>query len=167
VIGLLGTDDITRSTGELLTRIYALRAQGLSAYGFTGGYHLPSTTLTGSIRGDIVYLEPMIGVGELAISDHRSSQPTLDELLRIASEAHVAGLMAGKAGVCHLHVGDGPRGLDLVRRALQQSELPARIFHPTHVMRWLICCKQASARQAFLSAICGVQRHPWRRYRPL
>ena len=72
-------------------------------------------------------------MGELALSDHRSSQPTLEELLRVASDAHVAGLMSGKAGLLHLHLGDGPRGLDLVRRALDLSELPARTFHPTHV----------------------------------
>ncbi|TXH64977.1 MAG: beta-aspartyl-peptidase [Lysobacteraceae bacterium] len=135
VVGLLGTDDLARSPGELLASVYALREQGLSAYAWCGGYHLPPATLTGSVRGDIVYLDPVIGVGELAISDHRSSQPTYDELLRIASEAHVAGMMSLKAGVLHLHLGDGPRGLALVRRALDESELPARVFHPTHVNR--------------------------------
>jgi beta-aspartyl-dipeptidase (metallo-type) len=74
-------------------------------------------------------------VGEVAISDHRSSQPTLNELLRIAADAHVAGLMTGKAGILHLHVGDGPRGLALVREALSVSEIPARVFNPTHVNR--------------------------------
>jgi len=92
-------------------------------------------TLTGSVRGDIAFIDCLIGVGELAISDHRSSQPTLDELLRVASDAHVAGLMTGKAGIVHLHLGDGERGLDLVRRALRQSELPPRVFNPTHVNR--------------------------------
>jgi beta-aspartyl-dipeptidase (metallo-type) len=87
------------------------------------------------VRGDLVFVEALIGVGEVAISDHRSSQPTLEELLRIASECHVAGLMTGKAGIVHLHLGDGARGLDLVRRALEQSELPARVFNPTHVNR--------------------------------
>jgi beta-aspartyl-dipeptidase (metallo-type) len=87
------------------------------------------------VRGDIAFAEPLIGIGELAISDHRSSQPTLDELLRLASEAHVAGLMTGKAGIVHLHLGDGARGLELVRQALDGSELPARVFQPTHVNR--------------------------------
>ena len=77
----------------------------------------------------------MIGVGEVAISDHRSSQPTLDELLKVAADAHVAGLMTGRAGILHLHLGDGERGLELVRRALDTSELPARVFNPTHVNR--------------------------------
>jgi beta-aspartyl-dipeptidase (metallo-type) len=135
VVGLLGTDDVARGTRELLAGVHALREQGLNAWGWCGGYHLPPATLTGSVRGDLVFVEALIGVGELAISDHRSSQPTLDELLRLASEAHVAGLMTGKAGVLHLHLGDGARGLALVREALAQSELPARVFHPTHVNR--------------------------------
>ena len=76
-----------------------------------------------------------MGVGELAISDHRSSQPTLNELLKIASEAHVARLMTGKAGMLHLHLGDGERGLGLVREALSHAEIPARTYNPTHINR--------------------------------
>jgi beta-aspartyl-dipeptidase (metallo-type) len=135
VVGVLGTDDLARSPGELLASVYALREEGLSAWAWCGGYHLPPVTLTGSVRGDVVYVEPVIGVGELAISDHRSSQPTFEEFLRVAADVHVGGLMTGKAGVLHLHLGNGPRGLDLVRRALDETELPPRVFHPTHVNR--------------------------------
>ena len=135
VIGLLGTDDLTRSPQNLLSQVMGLREEGLSAWCYTGGYHIPVATLTGSVRGDIVNLEPVIGVGEVAISDHRSSQPTLDEILRLASEAHVAGLMTGKAGIVHFHLGDGKRGLELIRDSLACSEIPARVFNPTHVNR--------------------------------
>jgi beta-aspartyl-dipeptidase (metallo-type) len=135
VVGLLGTDDVARGARELLATIYALREEGLNAYGYAGGYHVPPATLTGSVRGDLVFIEALIGIGEVAISDHRSSQPTLDELLRIASECHIAGVMTGKAGILHLHLGDGARGLALVREALSKSELPARVFNPTHVNR--------------------------------
>ncbi len=134
-IGVLGTDDVTRSTAELVVTARALVAEGLSAWCHTGGYHLPPVTLTGSVRGDIVHLDRVIGVGELALSDHRSSQPTLEQLLTVAADAHVGGLMTGKAGIVHLHLGDGARGLDLVRQALATSELPARVFNPTHVNR--------------------------------
>ncbi|HEX6405820.1 MAG TPA: beta-aspartyl-peptidase [Gemmatimonadales bacterium] len=134
-IGLLGTDDTVRSTAELVATARGLIAEGLSAWCYTGGYHVPPTTLTGSVRGDIANIDLILGVGELAISDHRSSQPTLDELLRIAGDAHVGGLMTGKAGIVHLHLGDGERGLDLVRRAINESELPASVFNPTHVNR--------------------------------
>ncbi len=135
VVGLLGTDDTTRDTGQLLAATRALRAEGLSAFCYTGGYRVPPVTFTGDVRSDIVNLEPVIGVGEVAISDHRSSQPSLDELLRVASDAHVAGLMTGKAGILHLHLGDGERGLSMVREALATTELPARVFNPTHCNR--------------------------------
>ena len=143
VVGLLGTDDVVRNTAALLAQTRALREEGLSCYCYTGGYHLPLTTLTGSVSGDIVHIDPIIGVGELAISDHRSSQPTLAELLRIASQCHVAGMMTGKAGIVHLHMGDGVRGLELVRQALDQSELPARVFNPTHVNRRRVLFEEA------------------------
>ena len=135
VVGLLGTDDVARSTRDLVATVSALREEGLNAWAYTGGYHVPPTTLTGSVRADLVFIEALLGVGEVAISDHRSSQPTFDEILRLAADAHVAGLMTGKAGILHLHLGDGPRGLDLVRRALAESEIPARVFNPTHVNR--------------------------------
>ena len=135
VVGLLGTDDETRNTAALLARTRALREEGLSAWCWTGGYHVPPTTLTGSVRGDIVNIDCVIGLGEVAISDHRSSQPSFEELARLASEAHVAGLLSRKAGVVHLHLGDGPRGLSLVRRLVEETELPSRVFHPTHVNR--------------------------------
>jgi beta-aspartyl-dipeptidase (metallo-type) len=135
VVGLLGTDDETRSTAGLLARTRGLREEGLSAWCWTGGYHVPPTTLTGSVRSDIVHIDAVIGLGELAISDHRSSQPSCEELSRLASEAHVAGLLSRKAGTVHLHLGDGERGLSPVRRILTETELPPRVFHPTHVNR--------------------------------
>ncbi len=134
-IGVLGTDDAIRSPAELVTVARGLNAEGLTAYCMTGGYHLPPVTVTGSVRRDLVLIDLILGVGEVAISDHRSSQPTLDELLRVAADAHVGGLMSGKAGVLHLHVGDGERGLQPIRDALKRSEIPAPVFHPTHVNR--------------------------------
>ena len=150
VVGLLGTDDVARGPQDLLATVYGLREEGLSAFAFSGGYHVPPRTLTGSVRGDLVFIEALIGLGEVAISDHRSSQPILDELLRLAAEAHVAGLMTGKAGIVHLHLGDGPRGLELVRQALAQSELPPRVFQPTHVNR-----RKALFEEALALAVQG------------
>ena len=134
VVALLGTDDATRHPRELVTAVQGLRNEGLSAWCYTAGYHVPPITITGTVRGDIAAIDCVIGV-KCAISDHRSSQPTLDELLRVASEAHVGGAMSGKAGVLHLHVGDGARGLELIWKALEASEIPPRVFNPTHVNR--------------------------------
>ena len=149
LVGLLGTDDETRTTANLLARTRALREEGLSAWCWTGGYHVPPTTLTGSVRRDIVNIDCIIGLGELAISDHRSSQPSFDELARLASEVHVAGLLSRKAGVVHLHLGDGERGLSLVRAILDQTELPSRVFHPTHVNR----------QKALFEEACDLSQH--------
>ena len=144
-VGVLGTDDTVRTPAELVTTARGLIAEGLSAWCYTGGYHVPPATVTGSVRGDIVLIYLIVGVGELAISDHRSSQPTLDELLRVAGDAHVGGLMAGKAGIVHLHLGSGARGLELVHEALERSELPAAAFNPTHVNRGKALFAQATA----------------------
>lgn len=135
VIGVLGTDDLTRTPQSLVAWTRELGAQNLHAYCHTGGYHLPPATITGSVRSDIVWIDSIIGVGEVAVSDHRSSQPTPVELRKVAAEAHVAGLLTGKAGVLHLHVGDGTAGLEPVRAAMHGSELPARVFNPTHLNR--------------------------------
>jgi beta-aspartyl-dipeptidase (metallo-type) len=134
-VGVLGTDGTTRSVEGLVAQTLGLREEGLSAWCWTGSYELPLLTLTGSVRRDITFVDPILGVGELAISDHRSSQPTFEEIARVAADCHVAGLLSGKAGILHLHLGDGARGLELVRRALETTELPARTFHPTHVNR--------------------------------
>jgi beta-aspartyl-dipeptidase (metallo-type) len=134
-VGVLGTDDTVRTPAELVVTARGLTSEGLTCFCYTGGYHLPPATVTGSVRSDLALVDVVLGVGEIALSDHRSSQPTLDELLRVAADAHVGGLMSGKAGIAHLHLGDGGRGLELVRRALECSELPAAVFHPTHVNR--------------------------------
>ncbi len=134
-IGVLGTDDVVRTPTELVTVARGLIEEGLSAWCYTGGYHVPPVTATGSVRSDLVLIDLILGVGEVAVSDHRSSQPTLEELLRIAADAHVGGMMSGKAGIVHLHVGDGPRGLEPVRDAIDRSEIPAGVFNPTHVNR--------------------------------
>ena len=143
VVGLLGTDDTTRNTSSLIAQVYALREQGISAWCYTGGYHIPLQTLTDSVRKDIIHIEPVIGVGELAISDHRSSQPTFDEIARIVGDAHVAGIMTGKAGIVHFHLGDGDRGLDLIEQLLDKTELPPRNLNPTHCNRQIPLFEQA------------------------
>lgn len=135
VVGLLGTDDTTRSVENLVARCYGLREEGMNAFCWTGGYHYPLTTLNGSAKRDIVFIDPIIGIGEFAISDHRSSQPSFEEVVRLASEAHVAGLMTHKAGIIHFHLGDGDRKLALIERAIKETEIPARVFNPTHVNR--------------------------------
>jgi beta-aspartyl-dipeptidase (metallo-type) len=138
-VGVLGTDGTTRTIRDLVATTLGLRAEGINAWCYTGSYQIPPPTLTGSVRDDIVFIDPIIGVGELALSDHRSSQPTLTEFLRVASDAYVAGIMSNKAGVVHCHMGSGERGFSMLHDALDSAEIPARVYHPTHINRerWL------------------------------
>jgi beta-aspartyl-dipeptidase (metallo-type) len=132
VIGCLGTDGITRHMSSLLAKARALDIEGLSTWLFAGSYELPVKTITGSIRSDLVLIDKIIGAGEIALSDHRSSQPTFEDIAKLAAECRVGGMLGGKAGILHIHLGDGPRGLDFLWRLMKETEIPAGQIVPTH-----------------------------------
>lgn len=135
VVGLLGTDGITRSLVDLYARVMAFREQGMSAWMYSGAYRVPGPTLTGTIQQDLVLIEPVIGVGEVAVGDHRSSQPTMQELARVMADARVGGMISGKAGITHVHLGDDPRGIELLHSVLDSTSVPSHQIYPTHVNR--------------------------------
>jgi len=135
LVGCLGTDGITRHMTSLLAKAKALESEGISTFIFSGSYEIPVKTITGSIRSDLVLIEKAIGAGEIAVSDHRSAQPTFNEIARLAAECRVGGLLGGKAGVLHLHLGDGSRGLEFLFRLMRETEIPASQVIPTHVNR--------------------------------
>lgn len=135
VIGVLGTDGTTRTMSNLLAKAYALNEEGISCYVLTGSYQVPVRTVTGSIQDDIILIEKIIGVGEIALSDHRSSQPTMEDIAKIAAEARVGGILSGKAGVVNIHMGDGERNLSFVQQIIDKTEIPPRQFVLTHVLR--------------------------------
>ena len=135
LIGALGTDDITRSLQDLLACARALCESGLSAYALTGSYRVPIRTLTGSVRDDIVLIPDIIGVGEVAVADHRSSRPSVDELARIAADAHVGGMLSGKRGTVLIHMGDDDEGLALLDAACTQHRINIQQWLPTHINR--------------------------------
>ena len=135
VCGLLGTDGTTRTISNLLAKAKGLRAEGISAYTYTGSYQIPVRTLTGNITDDIILLEEMIGTGEIAISDHRSSSATNAELQRIISDTRVAGILSDKAGLVNIHVGDGKDMLNPLRSVLENTEVAPENMLPTHINR--------------------------------
>ena len=135
VVGCLGTDGYGRDIDSLVAKIKGLREQGISAYAYTGSYQVPVRTLTGSITRDIMMVEEIIGTGEIAISDHRSSQPTYEEFLRLCADTRLGGILSGKAGVINIHLGDSPRKMDMILRAIRETEIPSTQFLPTHVNR--------------------------------
>jgi len=135
VVGVLGTDGTTRHPETLLAKAKGLKREGISAYIYTGSYELPLVTLTGSARRDIVLISEVIGTGEVAVSDHRSSVPTVEELTRIAADTRLGGMLSGKAGVLNLHMGGGKEGFSSIFKVLKDTEVPIRHFLPTHVTR--------------------------------
>lgn len=134
VLGLLGTDDMTRSVENLVAKAKALTEEGITAYALCGAYGVPSLTITGSIKKDIAFINEIIGL-KLAISDHRAPNISVDELIRLASDVRVAGMIGGKAGIIVIHMGDGAGRLDPVFEALEHTNIPAKTFHPTHMAR--------------------------------
>lgn len=135
VIGVLGTDGTTRTMSNLLAKAYALEEEGISCYVLTGSYQVPIRTVTGSIQDDIILIDKIIGVGEVALSDHRSSQPTLEDIAKIAAEARVGGILSGKAGIVNIHMGDGKRMISFIEKILEETEIPSRQFILTHISR--------------------------------
>lgn len=135
VVGCIGTDGVGRDMTALLAKAHALENEGITTYAYTGSYQVPVHTLTDSLMKDIMMLDKVIGVGEVAVSDHRSSQPSFEEFARIAADARVAGMISGKAGIVNVHLGDSERRLDLIRRVIHETEIPASQFLPTHVNR--------------------------------
>lgn len=135
VVGCLGTDGFGRDIVALISKVKALREQGISAYAYTGSYQIPVRTLTDHITKDIMMVEEIIGTGELAISDHRSSQPSFEEFARVCADTRLGGVLSGKAGIINVHLGDSPRCMDLIDRVIAETEIPATQFLPTHVNR--------------------------------
>ncbi len=135
VVGCIGTDGITRDMAALLAKAHGLEEEGVTTYVYTGSYQVPVHTLTGSVMKDVMLLDKVIGAGEIAISDHRSSQPTFEEFVRIVSDVRVGGMLAGKAGIVNIHLGDSPRLMDLIWRTVRETEIPYTQFLPTHVNR--------------------------------
>lgn len=159
VVGCLGTDGTTRHMESLLAKARGLESEGISTYIYTGSYQVPTPTLTGSVRNDIIIIDKVIGVGEIAISDHRSAQPLKEDIQKLAAEARVGGMLSSKAGVVNLHVGDGKKGLSMLFSIIEDSEIPNTQFIPTHANRnrWLF--KDAiewGKRGGFLDITSGV-----------
>src|SRR3954454_7541850 len=106
VVGTLGVDTTMKTLPGLLARVKALDEEGLSTFLWTGGYNVPPTTMLGHVREDMLYIKECIGAGEVAISDERSLAPKATDLAQLVFDCHVGGLLSGKSGITHFHVGE-------------------------------------------------------------
>ncbi|GGI01348.1 MULTISPECIES: beta-aspartyl-peptidase [Mammaliicoccus] len=132
VVGLIGTDGLSRTLTNLYSKAKALEAEGISTYMYTGNYHLPVTTITGSIKGDLLLIDKVIGTGEIAINDFRSSIPNTEELAKVIAETTVGGMLGAKAGVTHFHIGTGKHKLKQIHDLLENYDVKPNKIYVTH-----------------------------------
>ncbi|MDB4910200.1 MAG: Peptidase [Gemmatimonadetes bacterium] len=135
VVGTLGVDTTMKTMAGLLGRVKALAEEGLSTRMWSGGYNVPPTTVLGSVRNDMIFIEEVIGAGEIAISDERGLAPSAGELATLVRDTHVGGLLSGKAGVTHFHVGEETTRLAPLRALTDEHHVKAEWLYPTHVQR--------------------------------
>ena len=133
-VGLLGTDGVARALPELLMKARGLEEEGISTWILTGSYGLPSPTLTGSVQRDLCLIDKVIGL-KLAVSDHRSSHPSVEEIRRSVSDARAGGILSGKVGCLCVHMGNEKDGLEPLLRAIEGTDIPISQFAPTHISR--------------------------------
>ena len=135
VVGCIGTDGICRNMKSLIAKIKGLKEEGISAYAYTGSYEIPVRTLTDSIKSDLMIVEEIIGVGEIALSDHRSSQPTFEEFANVVAQTRVGGLLSNKCGIVNIHLGEGKRKLEYLSDLIEKTEITYTQLLPTHINR--------------------------------
>lgn len=135
VVGCIGTDGVCRSMRALIAKAKGLEEEGISTYCYTGSYEIPVKTITDSIKGDLMMVDKIIGVGEIALSDHRSSQATYQDFVNTVASARVGGLLSGKAGIVNVHLGNGARKLEYLSRLIDETEIPPTQVLPTHINR--------------------------------
>lgn len=141
VVGVLGTDAISRSPKDLYAKMQSLNIEGIRAFMHTGAYAVPVPTITRCVRDDLAFIPAILGV-KIALADHRGSYPSFEELLRLVSDIRVASLLAGKKGVLHVHLGNLPEGMSQLN-ALCDAGLPIHHISPTHVARTAALFEQA------------------------
>lgn len=167
VVGCLGTDATTRHMTSLLAKARGLEEEGLTTYIYTGNYHIPTPTITGSVKDDVILIDKIIGAGEIAISDSRSAQPSVHETAKLVAEARIGGLLSNKAGVTHFHVGPGEERLSFLQRILDDYEIPPSKLYATHITRSRELVNDAmtlSDKGAFVDMTADASTAEWIRY---
>ena len=135
VVGCLGADSVMKTMPGLLAKVKGLKEEGFNAYMWSGGYNIPPTSITDSVRNDVMFIDEVIGAGEVAIADQRSSGPTVQELARLVHDVYVGGMLSKKAGVTHFHVGEGVDRLSMLRELIDKHEIAPEWIYATHISR--------------------------------
>lgn len=166
-VGLLGTDGTTRHMTSLLAKARGLEEEGVTTYIYTGNYDVDTPTITGNAKDDIILIDKVVGIAEIAISDSRSGQPTIEELSKLAAQARVGGLLSGKAGVVHFHTGPGKAYLSQLHELLDHYEIPPTTLYATHITRSQGLVDDAirlAARGSYVDITADDKTGQWIRY---
>ncbi len=134
-VGSLGADGFTRSVKNLLYKVRQLNQSGLSCYLLTGSYQIPLPSITGDVFEDIILIPEVLGIGEVAISDHRSNNPSEDELYSLVSRARLAGMISNKSGAVVFHMGDEPEMFQKLEGIIIKSNFKYSNILATHCNR--------------------------------
>jgi beta-aspartyl-dipeptidase (metallo-type) len=137
VVGTLGVDTTMKTMAGLLAKVKGLEEEGISAYLWSGGYDVPAKSIMGSIREDMMFIDEVIGAGEVAIADARATDPSVPELARLVIDTRMGGKLSRKAGITHFHVGQGRRRMRCLHELLEcdQYEIEPCWLYPTHIER--------------------------------
>ena len=132
-LGVSGTDSMSRSIENLLAKVRGLKQEGALGWMWTSNYSYPVTTITDSVKTELFAIPEVLGV-KIALGDHRCSFPSMAEVRSIVADVRVAGMLTGKTGFIHVHLGDFPSSFDIFDQIVE-SGLPIKHIRPTHVAR--------------------------------
>ena len=133
-VGTLGGEMLVRSLEQVYWKAMELEMMGITAYMYTGNFHIPPPTITGSVRGDIILIDRVRGL-KTAISDATTSHHTWRELAELVSEVNVGAETVRKTAVTHVHVGRRPQRMDTLFEVVENTGLDPKHIQPTHVNR--------------------------------
>ena len=97
-------------------------------YGNMAVYNMPC-----SVKTELFAIPEVLGV-KIALGDHRCSFPSMEEVRSIVADVRVAGMLTGKTGFVHVHLGDYTSSFDIFD-GIVASGLPIKHIRPTHVAR--------------------------------
>ncbi len=139
VIGMLGYDQSTKDMRGLLGKTKGFIGDGISAFALTGAtLRHPVPTLTGDICDDIAFIDSIIGVGEISISElgygYDSLGPGAQYIAETLVQALLVGRLAGKGGILCLQVPPYfEQCLKPLFAMLDKSHVPIEQMVPSHV----------------------------------
>ncbi len=135
MVGVLGTDGYGRRPEDVLIKCMQIREWGIECYMLTGSYTLPVVNILGEVAKDVLFFEPILGAGELALADHRGSCMTAEELLRIACDVRNGARLAGKKGTVNIHLGNYEGAFEIMLQVAKTDITLRPVLVPTHIGR--------------------------------